>query len=345
MIKAKFILLISLVLCIGCKDDTASEWLVPQEDVFDGGPGKDGIPAIDNPNFVDVSDINYLEDNDLVIGFKSGGEIKAYPHKILDWHEIANDKTNNIAYSVVYCPLTGSATGWDRIINGKETTFGVSGLLYNTNIIPYDRETDSNWSQMSLKCVNGSLSGTEPGNYFLVETSWKTWKELYPNSQVLSDDTGFSRNYQRYPYGSYRTNNDLLYFPISNQDARLPAKDRVYGMVINDKSKAFPFSNFETGLAVLEDEVGGIPVVVAGDKTRNLVVGFERTAQDGTMLSFTANEGDGTEIMTDNEGNTWDLFGYATSGPRQGERLPTATSFIAYWFAWGTFFPDIEIRN
>lgn len=345
MTKAKLIFLISLVLLIGCRENASTEWLVPQDEVFDGGPGKDGIPALDNPTFVDLSEITYLQDNDLVIGFKSGNEVKAYPHKILDWHEIANDKTNSIAYSVVYCPLTGSATGWNRVINGKETTFGVSGLLYNTNIIPYDRETDSNWSQMSLKCVNGKLSGTEPGNYFLVETSWRTWKQLYPNSQVLSDDTGFSRNYDRYPYGDYRLNDDLLFFPVSNRDSRLPAKDRVYGIVINDKSKAFPFSNFTSGMTVIEDQVADVPVVVAGDTGRNLVVGFERMTADGVLLSFQALNSDGTEIMTDNEGNTWDLFGYAVSGPRQGQRLVTATSFIAYWFAWGTFFPDIEIRN
>lgn len=349
--KRSYILLLSLslsfcLLFIGCREENGGgDWLIPQDEVFDGGPGKDGIPAIDNPTFVDVSEIDYLDEGDLVVGFKSGNEVKAYPHKILDWHEIANDKTNNIAYSVVYCPLTGSATGWDRVINGKETTFGVSGLLYNTNIVPYDRETDSNWSQMSLKCVNGKLSGTEPGNYFLIETSWKTWQELYPNSQVLSDDTGFGRNYQQYPYGAYRTNNDLLFFPVNNTDSRLPAKERVYGMVINGKSKAFPFSNFASGLTVLEDEVANVPVVVAGNSNRNLVVGFERTTTDGTLLSFTPSNGDGTEIMTDNEGNTWDLFGYAVSGPRQGQRLQTATGFIAYWFSWGAFFPEIEIRN
>ncbi|MDW3647843.1 MAG: DUF3179 domain-containing protein [Bacteroidia bacterium] len=339
-----FFFLLLIPLLFSCEEGE-SEWLVPRDEVFDGGPGKDGIPAIDEPAFLDVSDVNFLDDTDLIVGFKSGNEIKGYPHDILDWHEIVNDKTNNIAYSVVYCPLTGSATGWDRVINGKETTFGVSGLLYNTNIIPYDRETDSNWSQMELKCVNGKLSGSDPGNYLLIETSWKSWKELFPNSQVLSANTGFNRRYGQYPYGSYRTDNDLFFFPISNRDDRLPAKDRVYGIVVNDKSKAFPFTNFFSGLSVVEDEVGGLPVVVVGDAERNFVVGFERMTADGSLLNFSALNGEGTNVMTDNEGNTWDLFGYATSGPRAGERLPIVRGFIAYWFAWGTFFPDIEIRN
>lgn len=345
MRRISILLLLCIPLFFACKEEADSEWLIPNDEVFDGGPGKDGIPSVDNPKFLDISEIDFLDDNDLVVGFKSGTEAKAYPHEILDWHEIVNDKTNNIAYSVVYCPLTGSATGWNRVVDGKETTFGVSGLLYNTNIIPYDRKTNSNWSQMSLKCVNGKLSGKEPENYMLIETTWKTWKELYPDSKILSEDTGFNRRYGVYPYNSYRTNNDLFFFPVSNRDNRLPSKDRVFGMVINEKAKAFPFSNFSTGLTVIEDEVGGIPVVIAGDKDRNFVVGFERMTQDGTLLSFTEAELDGTQIMMDTEGNTWDLFGYAVSGPRQGQRLTSPTGFIAYWFAWGTFFPEIELRN
>ncbi|MEM6806653.1 MAG: DUF3179 domain-containing (seleno)protein, partial [Bacteroidota bacterium] len=151
--KSSLLILLLLPFIFSCREGGSDDWLVPQDEVFDGGPGKDGIPSIDEPRFIDADAANFISENDLVVGYADGNEAKAYPHVILDWHEIVNDETNNFPHAIVYCPLTGSATGWERTIDGKKTTFGVSGLLYNTNIIPYDRETDSNWSQMSLKCV------------------------------------------------------------------------------------------------------------------------------------------------------------------------------------------------
>ncbi|HKK66590.1 MAG TPA: DUF3179 domain-containing (seleno)protein, partial [Bacteroidales bacterium] len=147
-------------------------WLIPFAEVHDGGPGKDGIPAIDDPKFINAKEADYLNDDDLILGFADGGEVRAYPHKILDWHEIVNDDTPNHSLAVIYCPLTGTGIGWDRNVGDKKTTFGVSGLLYNSNIIPYDRATDSNWSQLLLKSVNGNLISTRPIIHNLVETSW-----------------------------------------------------------------------------------------------------------------------------------------------------------------------------
>ena len=136
-----------------------STWSIPSNQVFDGGPGKDGIPALVNPAMVSSVQANYLTDNDLVIGFKVGDDVRAYPHQILDWHEIINDVVGEQPLAITYCPLTGTGIGWNRVISGNTTTFGVSGLLFNTNLIPYDRSTDSNWSQMKLECVNGQLIG------------------------------------------------------------------------------------------------------------------------------------------------------------------------------------------
>ena len=133
--------------------------------------------------------------------------------------------------------------GWDRIIDGKETTFGVSGLLYNSNIIPYDRKTDSNWSQIRLECVNGSLSGTKPVIHQLFETTWATIREMYPNARVLTTETGFSRDYNRYPYGAYREQQSL-FFPVSRTDERLHAKERVFGVIRGDKVKTYTFDSF-----------------------------------------------------------------------------------------------------
>lgn len=237
-------LIATLVAFTACSDDDSTgttdntgttgdtnnkdEWLILAADVLDGGPGKDGIPAIDNPKFIGASEVTYLNDDDLVLGFADGSQVRAYPHSILDWHEIINDDIGNIAISVVYCPLTGTGIGWDRIIRGTKTTFGVSGLLYNSNIIPYDRVSDSNWSQLLLKSVNGELSGERAKTYNLFETTWKTWKSMYPNTKVVSTDTGSQRNYGQYPYGEHKTNRNLI-FPANNKDNRLHVKERVLG--------------------------------------------------------------------------------------------------------------------
>ena len=204
--RAAFVFIV-LFLISGCSNEDSSSlggassdpsaWLIPVNEVFDGGPGRDGIPSVDKPVFITADDPanSYLLDNDLVVGIKIGNVVRAYPHPILDWHEIINDKIGANALALTYCPLTGSAVAWNRIINGTETTFGVSGLLYNTNLIPYDRLTQSNWSQMKLQCVNGELIGQTPQLFNIVETTWKTWKELYPNTLVVSTNTGFSRPY------------------------------------------------------------------------------------------------------------------------------------------------------
>ena len=155
-IKKLLALLAILFLQIACEDMVSSstqisgEWLIPQNEVFDGGPGKDGIPAISNPNLVGNSSINYMNNDDLVIGVKFDGEIRGYPHPILDWYEIINDKINDNYFSITYCPLTGSTINYNRDLNGNITTFGVSGLLYNTNLIPYDRATNSNLSLIHI---------------------------------------------------------------------------------------------------------------------------------------------------------------------------------------------------
>ncbi len=336
-----------LILGMGCKKDdpTDGEWLIPSEEVRDGGPGKDGIPAISNPEFAKTTEINFLQDNDLVIGIKHNGTIRAYPHPILDWHEIVNDKIEDLTFAITYCPLTGTGIGWNRRLNGRETTFGVSGLLYNSNLIPYDRATDSNWSQMRLDCVNGELMGKRISMVQIVETSWANWKARYPDTEVMTTETGHDRDYDRYPYGSYRTNSQLI-FPIDIQDDRLPLKERVLGIIRNGKAKVYRFSDFaESGNQVIQDEFEGQQIVIVGNRTDNFLLAFGRELADGTLLEFSsANDTEKSEaILVDQEGNYWDIFGEAIEGPRSGEVLPITESYIGYWFSWGAFYPNAEI--
>jgi hypothetical protein len=317
-------------------------WLIPVAEVRDGGPGKDGIPSIDEPEFINANDADYLNDDDLVLGFADGSEVRAYPHKILDWHEIINDDTPNHSLAVIYCPLTGTGIGWDRNIDGENTTFGVSGLLYNSNIIPYDRASESNWSQLLLKSVNGSLKGTRPTIHNLVETSWKTWKTMFPNSNVLSLSTGYNRNYERYPYGTYKTSENLL-FPVSNSDSRMHQKERVLAVFENEKAIAFRFNQLENNDHLITALFNDKTLVVTGDEQANLLVAFDSKLPDGTVLDFQYLINQLPNILTDNEGNTWDIFGRAIDGPRKGEKLIPVPQMIGYWFAFAAFYPEIEL--
>ena len=329
-----------------CSQDENNEvWLIPENDVFDGGPGKDGIPSIDNPQFSLVSEVDFLENRDLVIAVKVDDDIKIYPHPILDWHEIVNDEVGGKPLAITYCPLTGTGIAWERDLgNGEVTTFGVSGLLYNTNLIPYDRTSDSNWSQMQLQAVNGQRAGQRIQTYPVVETSWQTAKGLYPEAMVLNTNTSFSRDYDRYPYGDYRTNDDLLLFPIDNVDERLPAKDRGLGILINGETKFYPLTLFNTNSVIL-DQFAGKDLLLLGNQNDNYVVAFEQQLPDGTTITPIATPITSDGMMVDTEGNVWNLFGEAVSGPRTGSQLQQVESYIGFWFAWATFYPDIEIAN
>lgn len=324
-------------------------WLVPTNQVFDGGVGKDGIPALVNPALISAAEATYLEDGDLVVGYRSGTDARAYPHKILDWHEIINDDVNEKSIAITYCPLTGTAIGWSRLIDGNNTTFGVSGFLYNTNLIPYDRATDSNWSQMRLECINGQLIGDQITSYQVIETTWGTWKTLYPNTLVVSTDTGWGRPYGLYPYidnsgADYRFDPYLL-FPIEIDDGRLPRKERVHGVIISGNAKVYPLSRFGNKVTIIEDTFQNTDLVIVGHQSMNFINSFQRTLSDGTVLEFEAASQELPAIFGDHEGNQWNIFGEAISGPRLGQKLLPTNSFIGYWFSWGAFYPNATIYS
>lgn len=346
----------SFILLTGCEDgpysngntyspgsDSLEVWAIPRDEVFDGGPGKDGIPALTEPEFISADAADYLRDDELVIGFADGDEARAYPHHILDWHEIINDRVGELNIALTYCPLTGTGIGWNREIDGKVTTFGVSGLLYNSNLIPYDRETNSNWSQIRLDCVNGKLRGREAETFPLIETTWHTWKEMYPSTTVVSQNTGHNRDYKRYPYGNYRTSHSYLIFPVANEDNRLPNKERVLGIVQSDGARVYAFSNFADTVAVINEELNGKNIVIVGNREDNFMVSFINDPGDGSALSFRAVQDQYPVVMTDAEGNLWDVNGRAVAGPRKNARLGSPPSFIGYWFSFAAFYPELSI--
>ncbi|MEO1626640.1 MAG: DUF3179 domain-containing protein, partial [Bacteroidota bacterium] len=319
--------------------DASKPWLINANEVLNGGPGKDGIPSVDSPEFVNNTAVSdFLSDEELVVGVRIGEEVKAYPHPILDWHEIVNDEIGGEPISINYCPLTGTAMCWSRKLSTGVTTFGVSGLLYNTNLIPYDRETDSNWSQMLMQSVQGDLSGEAATLFPVVETTWGQWKRMYPDAQVMSSNTGFQRDYNQYPYGDYKTANWLL-FQVNPRDERLDLKERVHGLRINGQVKTYRFGSFSDGVRVVNDVFQNEEVVIAGSQPDNFIVSFHRRLSDGTSLEFTAVTDQLPVVMQDQMGSRWDIFGRAVDGPNEGKQLSFETSLMGYWLTFGSFYP------
>jgi len=227
--------------------EQSPDWTIDREFVFFGA-SKDGIPSIDNPKFnphtIAKNDIDYLVDTDLVIVSFLRGQIRVYPHKILDWHEIVNETHDGMLTVVSYCPLTGTGNIWERDISSVNSTFGVSGLLYNSNLILYDRATDSRWSQIKQESVHGDRKGDLPVVLPYYEMTWEGAKLLGREIDVLSLETGFQRDYDFYPYGNYKTNNENIGYPLTYTDNRIPAKERVYSILINGRSKVYRFIDF-----------------------------------------------------------------------------------------------------
>lgn len=321
--------------------------------IFGCSTGKDCIPSIQNPKFINVQSATHLEDDDLIYGLAFKGEVKAYPVNILDWHEVVNDDYSGTKVTITYCPLTGSGIAAippvsDERGGGGIRQFGVSGFLYNNNLIVYDRATDSNWSQMYLRCVNGILRRTPMRVIPLIQTSWKTWKKMFPSSLVMTENTGFDRNYDIFPYGNYKEVEGLL-FPLTVEDRRLFFKELVYGIItdrFNPQAKTYRFSVFNDGARAINDVVHGEAVVVAGMQSADFYISYSRTLRDGTVLTFetkTENPSIYPFDLVDNEGTVWNLLGEAISGPRTGEKLIPTDSYNAYWFAWGAMFPGVPI--
>lgn len=345
---------IHFILFAGCNElsstsdsggSVSGDWLIPKDQVFDGGPGKDGIPALTNPQFAAVSSTNYLKDEDLVITIRVSDQVRVYPHPILDWHEIINDEMGQIKFAITYCPLTGSSISWNRVISGQETTFGVSGLLYNSNLMPYDRASNSTWSQMKMLSVNGSMIGKQAETFPIIESSWKTIKQIYPNAKVVTTGTGYSRSYGTYPYGDYKTNNDLLIFPVSPDDKRLPRKERVLGVLVNNQAKAYRFQNNGSDISLINDNVAGKAIIVISSKDKNIFTAYQSQLEDGTSVNLTAVQNELPIVMTDSNGNKFDLFGEVILGEKKGLKLKPITSMIAYWFGWAAFYPNTTIAN
>jgi hypothetical protein len=310
---------------------------------------RDVIMPLDEPNFESVSQASeWLDDREPVAMLELNGTVRAYPLRILTWHEIVNDEVAGTPIAVTYCPLCNSAVGLNRRVNEQTLRFGVSGLLRNSDLVMWDRQTESLWQQITGEAIVGELAGTQLELIPTPIISWKEFREAFADGEVLSRETGQERAYGTNPYALY--DSEARPFLFSGEiDDRYPAMERVVGVTVREENKAYPFSVISRERAV-NDSVGGEPVVVlwgaedtasaldASEIAEGRAVGtgvaYLRSV-DGRVLTF---EAAGDDLFHDKEtGSTWDLLGAAKDGPLAGTQLEPAVHTNHLWFAWAAF--------
>jgi hypothetical protein len=315
--------------------------IVPLDQIVGGGPPPDGIPSIDNPKFISVQEASkFLEDSELVLGLNINGDIRAYPLQILVWHEIVNDEIGSIPVAVTYCPLCFTNQVFNRTIDdGQEVVeFGTSGKLYNSNLVMYDRTSKSLWSQAMAEGIVGKYAGTKLERVPFDVAYWKEWKQLYPDSKILSRDTGSNRPYGVDPYGDYYTNSDVL-FPISNRDDRLGLKEIVVGFENKGQYKAYKLQEIEDN-KVINDQVNGKSITLFSSYPF-MIRAYDPIAQ-GQTLEFTYNP-KSKNFLDEQTGSEWNFEGKAISGQMKGKQLTRLPFDEGFWFEWVAFHPKTEI--
>ncbi len=313
-----------------------TKYIVPPDKIVYVLP-KDSIPSINNPKFVSASEGNkFLSDDDLIFGLYYEGEVRAYPALILVWHEIVNDIVQGTPIAITYCPLCYASIAFERSIQGRTFSFGVSGLLYNSDLVMYDRQSGSYWSQILGRAIAGELAGYELKRVAIDHTNWGVWKRMHADTKVLSLDTGYSRSYGDDPYGNYYTSPNIL-FPVDHLDSRLGPKKLVYGITVGNETKAYPRGTI-VAHGVINDQVGKASLLILGigdGPTR----AFDRRVGNGT-LEFHVENGRIFDVRT---GSEWNIDGLATSGPLKGTQLKRVVGLSLFWFAWAAFYPNTDI--
>lgn len=256
-----------------------SQVSIPLDEIKDGGPPKDGIPSIDDPNFIPASEAA-IDNSDRILGVMYNGIAKAYPISILNYHEIVNDRFADAPVVITYCPLCASGLAFDAVVEGQSLTFGVSGLLYNSDLLLYDRQTLSLWSQMMSEALSGNLLGKKLKPLVTENTTWEEWKSRHPTTRVLSEDTGFSRDYSKNPYPGYAKSGQLL-FNVSKMDGRYPPKELVIGIEINGVAKAYPLSELsKSDSKLIHDRFEGEKLLITfHEKSQHATIVYEETGE------------------------------------------------------------------
>jgi len=301
-------------------------------EIYWGGVPVDGIPPLDNPAMVAAGEADYLDDDDLVFGLEIDGDARAYPLRILGWHEMMNDVVGGVPVALAYCTLCGSGILYETDVAGRDAPliFSSTGFLYRSNKLMYDRETDSVWNQFTGEPVMGPLvdSGIRLEIRPLAITSWAKWRARHPATTVVSIETGHRRNYgSGVVYRDYFASPELMFPALVQDETRLKAKDYVFALRDFAVAKAWSLDLFAGG-KVINDTLGDKPVVLIGDaesRTVRAYVRGEHSFEDG---------GDAASLAAGSE--RWRIEEAYLQGP-DGTKLPRLPGHIAYWFAWENF--------
>jgi hypothetical protein len=331
-----------------------SKHTVPLGEIQSGGPPRDGIPPIDNPKFVGPAEAGeWLKENEPVVVYEEGGDARAYPLQILIWHEIVNDTVGGRPVTVTFCPLCNTAIAFDRRLDGATYDFGTTGNLRHSDLVMWDRQTESWWQQITGEAMVGELAGKRLAPVPVSITSFAQFKAAFPNGRVLSRETGHRRDYGRNPYVGYDDVNSSPFLFTGKTDGRLRPMERVVTVSLNGEDAAYPFALLEQH-SVAHDTVGGTPIVVFFRKgTASALDGSSiATSRDvgatgvfdpiveGRPLTFRAV---GDRVLDSETGSEWSVLGQATAGPLAGKRLAPLVHGTHFWFAWAVFKPATRI--
>ncbi len=327
---------------------------VPYAEIISGGPPPDGIPPIDRPSFVTLSEASaWLKDNEPAILFTWKDEARAYPLQILIWHEIANDTVGGQPVTITFCPLCNAAIAFDRTLDGVTYDFGTTGNLRNSDLVMWDRQTQSWWQQLSGEAIVGELTGKQLKFLPASIVSFADFKRAFPNGKVLSRETGYDRSYGRNPYVGYDDIDSSPFLFAGTSDPRLRPMERVVALNVGGVDVAYPYSTLSKVKAI-NDTQGGKPIVVfwqsgttsaldgssiAGSKDIGATGVFERHL-DGKTLTFRS---DGTGFIDSETNSRWNILGQATEGTLKGRQLIPIVHFDHFWFAWAAFKPATTV--
>ncbi len=329
--------------------------LIDRGMIVAGGPPPDGIPAIDDPKLVPASRVDWLDDREAVLALIDGSHAHAYPIRVLMWHEIVNSEIGGNPVVVTYCPLCNSGLAFDRSVDGETLDFGTSGSLYQANLVMYDRQSESLWTQFDGRAVVGERVGTQLRVRPVSTISWSDFRDAHPDGVVLSDDTGFDRPYGRNLYSSYESRTTPLsgYF-TGDSDPTMPPYERVVGVQRSGTSIAIRSAELAAA-DVLHTEIDGVPTVawhadgmssplssteVAGGDVVG-ATGVFVAEHEGTTLRF--RPGNGSTFVDDATGSTWNVLGEAIAGPLTGAALTPIHHVDTFWFSWATFRPGTDV--
>lgn len=331
-----------------------SQTLVDISEIISGGPPKDGIPAIDKPKFVNSTQAaKWLNPREPVIVVTYNNHARAYPLQILIWHEIVNDVVGDKPIAITFCPLCNAAIVFDRNVNDRILDFGTTGKLRFSDMVMYDRQTESWWQQFNGKALVGEYAGNQltqlPGRI----VAFTEFQNAHPNGAVLSRDTGYVRNYGRNPYRGYDDIDNSPFLLKVPSDPRLRPMERVLGLTQDRQHRIYPFSALkhqrvlQDRLAQLElvvfNQPGTLSVLDQSEITRSRTIAtanaFDRRV-DGELLNFRYADG---VIVDSNTGSHWNDLGECVAGPLKGKRLRSVDRGTHFAFAWLVFYPDSEI--